>query len=32
MEKKTGKMRFIKIDGTRSINEIVADIKQSLDL
>ena len=32
MEKKTGKVRFIKIDGTRSINEIVADIKQSLDL
>lgn len=32
MEKKTGKMRFIKIDGTRSINEIVAYIKQSLDL
>ena len=32
MEKKTGKLRFIKINGTRSINEIVADIKQSLDL
>ncbi len=32
MEKKTGKVRFIKIDGTRSINEIVADIKQSLEL
>ena len=32
MEKKTGKVRFIKINGTRSINEIVADIKQSLDL
>ena len=32
MEKKTGKLRFIKINGARSINEIVADIKQSLDL
>ena len=32
MEKKTGKVRFIKINGTRFINEIVADIKQSLDL
>ncbi len=32
MEKKAGKVRFIKIDGTRSIQEIVADIKQSLDL
>jgi len=32
MEKKAGKVRFIKIDGTRSINEIVADIKQSLEI
>ncbi len=32
MEKKAGKVRFIKIDGTRSINEIVEDIKQSLEI
>ena len=32
MEKRLGKVRFIKIDGTRLIPEIVSDIKRNLDL
>jgi adenylate kinase len=32
MEKNSGKVRFIKIDGTRMIHEIVSDIKQNLHL
>ena len=32
MEEKFGKVRFIKIDGTRLIPEIVSDIKRNLDL
>jgi len=32
MEKETGNVRFIRIDGTRGIQDIVDDIKQSLGL
>ncbi len=32
MEKDTGAVKYIRIDGTRAINQIVADIKQSLGL
>ena len=32
MEKDTGDVKYIRIDGTRAINQIVADIKQSLGL
>lgn len=32
MERKTGKVKFVKIDGTRSINEIVVAIKENLGL
>ena len=32
MEKDTGDVKYIRIDGTRAINQIVDDIKQSLGL
>lgn len=32
MEKNTGKVKFIKIDGTGTIDEIVADIKEKLSI